>query len=173
MSACTAVVTLLERLNRPCLTTKNVTSGQIRIALDTLRHLHCIPFRILHLDPNGMELRKAFRISLRVCHSFHLINTGSRTRSNHVINVWPAINCHSVTILPAQRSKSGRFKKHPKPKRPTYPSSTVSGVLYVSEEPFVLVWSAKCSCVTQQEVKQHSRFKSHKSPIECKRGRRL
>lgn len=41
---------------------------------DTFLHICYIPFFILHLDPYRMELRKAFSVSLRVCHSFHLIN---------------------------------------------------------------------------------------------------
>lgn len=45
--------------------------------------LFYVPFFILHLDPYRMELRKAFTFSLRVCHSFHLINTDDRTSAEH------------------------------------------------------------------------------------------
>lgn len=40
-----------------------------------LIHLFHVPLLVLHLDPNGVELRKAFTVSLGVCHSFHLVNT--------------------------------------------------------------------------------------------------
>lgn len=86
MSACTAVVTLLERLNRPCLKSIHVKSeagssdkfnpqvkrpqtvGAVKLELKRL------PFVILHLDADGMELRQALSFSLGVCYRFHLKN---------------------------------------------------------------------------------------------------